>query len=150
MVCSTPGFPVLHHLQEFAQTHVQSRWCHPTISSSASPFSSCSKPFPASESFPVSQLFASRGQNIGASVSTSVLPMTIQGWFLLGLTGLIMQSKGLSGVFWSSQFKNINSSAFCLLSVDILYGIHIFAKVHFCLQVNNVSFILRICYCFCW
>ena len=63
-----------------------SRWCHPTISSSVVPFS-CLQSFPASGSFPVSQLFASGGQSIGASAS--VLPMNIQDWFPLGLTGLI-------------------------------------------------------------
>ena len=64
------------------------------------PFSSCPQSFPTSESFPVSQFFASGGQSIGVSASTSVLPMNIQGWFPLGLTGLTsMQSKGLSRVF---------------------------------------------------
>ena len=76
------------------------RWCHPTISSSAVPFSSCLQSFPASGSFPVSQFFGSGGQSIGASTSTSVLPMNIRGWFPLGLTDLIsLQSKGLSRVF---------------------------------------------------
>ena len=65
------------------------RWYHPTISSSVSPFSSCPRSFPASGSFPVSRLFASGGQSIGASALASVLPMKIQGWFPLGLTGLI-------------------------------------------------------------
>ena len=65
------------------------RWCHPAISSSVVPFSSCPQSLPASESFPISQLFASGGQSIGASASASVLPMNIQGWFPLGLTGLI-------------------------------------------------------------
>ena len=64
-----------------------SQWCHPTISSSVAPFSSCPQSFPASGSFPVSQLFVSGGQSIGASSSTLVLPMNIQGWFPLGLTG---------------------------------------------------------------
>ena len=74
-----------------------SRWCHPTISSSVVPFS-CLQSFPASGSFPMSQFFASCGQSIG--VSASVLPMTIQDWFLLALTSLIsLQSKGLSRVF---------------------------------------------------
>ena len=74
-------------------------WCHPTISSSVIPFS-CLYSFPASESFPVSQFFAPGGQTIGASASASVLPMNIQDWFLLGLTGLIsLQSKVLSRVF---------------------------------------------------
>ena len=77
-----------------------SRWCHPTISSSVIPFSSCPQSFPASGSFPTSQLFASGGQSIGVSALTSVLPMNIQDWFTLGLTYWIsLQSKGLSRVF---------------------------------------------------
>ena len=77
-----------------------SRWCHPTILSSVVPFSSCPQSFPASGSFPMSQLFASSGQSIGVSASASVLPMNIQDWFLLGWTGWIsLQSKGLSRVF---------------------------------------------------
>ena len=64
-----------------------SRWCHPTISSSAVPFSSCPQSFPASGSFQMSQFFASGGQSIGVSASTSVLPMNIQDWFPLGWTG---------------------------------------------------------------
>ena len=70
------------------------RWCHPTISSPFVPFSSSLQSFPASGSFPVSQLFASGGQSIGVSASASVLPMNIQDWFPLGLTGWIsLQSK---------------------------------------------------------
>ena len=76
-----------------------SRWCHPTISSSVTSFSSCPQSFPASGSFLMSQLFASGGQSIEASASASLLPMNFQGWFPLGLTGLILQSKGLSRVF---------------------------------------------------
>ena len=77
-----------------------SPWCHPTILSSIVPFSSCLQPFPASGSFPVSQLFASGGQNIGVSASASVLPMNTQDWFPLGWTGWIsLQSKGCSRVF---------------------------------------------------
>ena len=77
-----------------------SHWCHPTISSSVFPFSSCLQSFPASGSFPVSQFFTSGGQSIGASASASVLPMNIQDWFLLQLTVLIfLWSKGLSRVF---------------------------------------------------
>ena len=78
------------------------RWCHPTISSSVVPFSSCLQSFPASGSFPMSQFLASGGQSIGASASAPapVLPMNIQDWFSLGLTGLIsLQSKGLLRVF---------------------------------------------------
>ena len=78
-------------------------WCHPTLSSSIIPFSSYLKSFPASESFPMSQLFSSGGQSIEASVSATVLPVNIQGWFPLGLTGLIsLQSKGLSRAFSST------------------------------------------------
>ena len=66
-----------------------SRWCHPTIWSSVIPFSLCPQSFPASGSFPVSQLFALGGQSIEAPASASVLPMNIQGWFPLRLTGLI-------------------------------------------------------------
>ena len=77
-----------------------SQWWHPTISSSVTPFSSCRQSFPASGSFPVSQLFTSGGQSIGASASASVLPMNIQGWFPLRLTGWTsLQSKGFSRVF---------------------------------------------------
>ena len=77
-----------------------SQWCHPAISSSVVSFSSCLLFFPASGSFLISRLFTSSGQITGASASASVLPMNIQGWFPLGLTGLIsLQSKGLSRVF---------------------------------------------------
>ena len=75
-----------------------SRWCHPTISSSVVPFSSCLQSFPASGSFPMSLFFTSSGQSVGAS--TSVLPMNIQDWFPLGLTDWIsLPSKGLSRIF---------------------------------------------------
>ena len=75
-------------------------WCHPTISSSVVPFSSCLHSFPASWSFPMSQFFASGGQSVGVSASTSVPPMNIQHWFPLGWTSWIsLQSRGLSRVF---------------------------------------------------
>ena len=73
MDCSTPSFSVLHYLPQFAQTHV-----HPVTSASVTPFSSCPQAFPAPGFFPMSQLFASGGQSIGASTSASVLPMNIQ------------------------------------------------------------------------
>ena len=77
-----------------------SRWCHPAISSSVIPSSSCLQSFPASWSFPMSQFFASDGQSIGVSASASVLPMNTQDWSPLGWTGWISsQSKGLSRVF---------------------------------------------------
>ena len=75
-------------------------WCHPTISSSVVPFSSCPESSPASGSFPISQLFTSGGQSIGLSASTSVLPMNTQDWSPLGWIGWIsLQSKGLSKIF---------------------------------------------------
>ena len=99
---SMPIFSFLHYLPGFSQTHVCWWWYHPTILSSVTHFSSCSQSFPASGSFPISRLFVSGGQTIGASAS--VLPMNIQGWFPLGLTGLIsLLSKGLSRVFSSSS-----------------------------------------------
>ena len=76
-----------------------SQWCHPAFSSSVTAFSFCSQSFPASGSFPVSRLFTSGDQSIGASAS--VLPMNIPDWFPLGLTGLILLSKGLSRVFFT-------------------------------------------------
>ena len=83
-----------------------SQWCHPMISSSVIPFSSCLQSFPASESFQMSQFFTSGGQSIGTSASATVLPMNIQDWFPLGLTGLIsLQSKGLSRVFFNTTVQ---------------------------------------------
>ena len=93
-----------------------SPWCHPTISSSVIPFSSCPQSFPASGSFPVSQFFAWGGQSIGVSASASVLPMNIQDWSPLGWTGWIsLQSKGTlksllqhhiskASILWCSAF----------------------------------------------
>ena len=83
-----------------------SQWCHPTISSSVIPFSSCLQSFPTSGSFPMGQLFASGGQSIGISALATVLPTNIQDWFPLELTGWIsLQSKGLSGVFSSTTVE---------------------------------------------
>ena len=84
----------------YSNLYPSSWWCHPTLSSSVISFSSCPWSFPASGSFPMSHFFASGGQSMGASASASVLPMNIQYWFPLGLTGCIsLQSKGLSRVF---------------------------------------------------
>ena len=83
-----------------------SQWCHPTISSSVIPFSTCLQSFPASWSFLMSRLFASGGQSIGASASASVLPMNIQGWLPLRLTSLIsLQSQGLLRVFSNTRIQ---------------------------------------------
>ena len=129
--CSTPGFPVLHYLSEFAQIHIH--WVgdaiqpsHPLLSVT---FSSCLQYFPASGSFPMSQLFTSGGQSIGASAS--VLPMSIQGWFPLGLTGLIsLQSWDSQEFSPIPQFESISSLAFSLLYGPSLISIHDYWKNH--------------------
>ena len=83
-----------------------SQWCHPTISSSVIPFTSCIQSFPASESFPMSQFFASGGGSIGVSTLVSVLPMNVQDWFPLEWTAFIfLLSKGLSRVFSSTTVQ---------------------------------------------
>ena len=98
-----------------------SRWCHPTISSSVVPFTTCPQSFPASGSFQMSQLFTLGGQSIGVSASTSVLPMNTQDWSPLGWTGWIsLQSKGLSrvlqhhsskvSILWNSVFFTVQLS----------------------------------------
>ena len=116
MDCSMPDSPVLYNLLEFAQTHVHWVWCHPIISSSVAPFSSCPQSFPAIGSFPLSWLFGSGSQSIGASASVTVLPMNIQDWFPLGLIGLIsLESSSLSRVFssttsWKHQFFSAHPS----------------------------------------
>ena len=97
-----------------------SRWCHPTISSSVIPFSSCLQSFPASGSFPKSQFFSLGGQRIGVSASASVLPMNIHDWFPLGWTGWIsLQSKGFSRVY--SNNTVLQHSAFFMVQLSQLY-----------------------------
>ena len=97
---SAHGLPVHHRLPESTHLCPSSWWCHPAISSSVLPFSSCPQALPASGSFPMSQLFTSGGQSIGVSASASVLPMNTQDWSPLGWTGWIsLRSKGLSAVF---------------------------------------------------
>ena len=101
-----------------------SRWCHPIISSSVIPVSSCLQSFPASESFPMSQFFTSCGQSIGASASVSVLPMNIQDLFPLGWTGWIsLQSKRLSRVLQhhSSKASILWCSAFFIAQLSHPY-----------------------------
>ena len=106
-------------------------WCHPTISSSVVPFSSHLQSFPTSGSFQMSLLFASGGQNIGVSASTSVLPMNTQDWSPLGWTGWIsLQSKGLSRVFSNTKFKSINSSALSFLYSPTLTSIPDYWRNH--------------------
>ena len=99
MDCSRLPCPSLS-LRICSNSRPLSQWCHPVISSFVAPFSSCLQFVPASGYFSISRLFSSGGQSIGASVSASAFP--IQGWFPLGLTGLIsLLSKGLSRVFFS-------------------------------------------------
>ena len=90
-------------------------WCYLTISSSATLFSFCLQSFLASRSLPMSWLFASGGQSIGTSASAPVLPMNIQGWFPLGLTGLISCCPRDSQVFYSTTIQSINSLVLSLL-----------------------------------
>ena len=119
MDCNTSGSSVLHYLPICSNSCPLGQWCHPTISSSIASFSSCLQSFPESGSFPMSHLFTSGSQSIGASAS--VLTMNIQGWFPLGWTGWIsLLSKGLSIVFFSTpQFESISSSALGLFMVQL-------------------------------
>ena len=106
-----------------------SRWCHPAISSFVVPFSSCPQSLPASESFPMSHLFAWGGQNTGVSALALFLPKNTQDWSPSEWTGWIsLQSKGLSRVF--SKFKNINSLALSFLYSSTLAPIHDYWKNH--------------------
>ena len=149
MDCSTPGFPVLHSLSEFAYVHVHwIRWGHPTISSYVVPFSSCLQSFPASESFPASRLFASGAQSIGPSTSASVLP--IQSWFPVGLIGLTsLLYKGLSRVFSNTTIRRPQFFTLSLHYGPTLTSLHDYWKNHsfdytfvskvMCLPFNTLS-----------
>ena len=107
-----------------------SRWCHSTISSSVIPFS-CSQSFPASGSFPRSRFFSSGGQSIGASASTSVLPVNIQDWYPLRLAYLIsLQSKGLLRVLSNTTVQKHQSSALNFHYSPTLTSIHDYWKKH--------------------
>ena len=106
-------------------------WGHPTISSSVNPFSSHLKYFPASESFPMSQLFASGGQSIGVSASASLLPVNSQDWVPLGWTGWISCSPRDSQEFSpTTQFKSISCSVLRFLYSPTLTSIHDYWKNH--------------------
>ena len=106
-----------------------SQWCHPTISSSVDPFSSCSLSFPALRSFQISQLFASGSQSIGVSASTSVIPMNTQDWSPLGWTGWIsLSSRDSQESSPAPQFKSINSSALSFLHSPTLTSIYDYWK----------------------
>ena len=108
-----------------------SRWCHPAISSSVIPFSSYLQSLPASESFPMSQLFTWIGQSIRVSSLASVLPMNTQDWLPLGWTGwLSLQSKDSQESSPAPQFKSINSSVLSFLHSPTLTSIHDHWKNH--------------------
>ena len=131
MDCSMQVFPVLHQcllklkLMSVAQPHVH--WVGDAIQPSHPlpfPFSSCLLSFPTSGSFPVSQFFASDGQNIGASASASVFPTNIQDWFPLGLTGLIsLHSKGLSRIFSDTT---VQKHQFFCVQLSLWSSFHIY------------------------
>ena len=141
---SMPGFSVHHQLPELTQTHVHQvvdaiQPSHPVI-----PFS-CLQSFPASGSFPISQLFASLSQSIGVSASSSVLLMNIQDWFILGLTGLIsLLLRDSQESYPTPQFESISSLVLGFLYGSTITSIHNYWKNHsfdymdFCRQ-SNVS-----------
>ena len=111
-----------------------SQWCHPTISSSIVLFSSCSQSFPASGSFQISQPFASGGQSIGVSASTSGLPMNTQDWSPLGWTGWIsLQPKGLSRVFSNTTVQKHQNRPLKFLNV-------IFSSTALLLTIKGIIF----------
>ena len=123
------------------------QWCHLTISSCMDPFSAYLHSLPAWEAFPMSWLFTLGDQSIGASASELVLPMNIQGWFPLGLTGLIsLLSNGLARVFSNTQLESISSLPLSLLCGPALTSIHDYWKNHsfdytyFCQQSDVSSF----------
>ena len=112
-----------------------SRWYYPAISSSVIPFSSCLQSFPSSGSFSMNWLFASCGQRIGISASASILPMNIQGWFSLELTGLIsLQSRGLSRVFSNTTLQK---HQFFSAKLSLYFCIIIIIYVYFLFLVNS-------------
>ena len=100
------------------------QWCHPAISSSDALFSFCPQSFAASGTLAMSQMFTSDDQNTGVSASASIFPMSILGWFLLRLTGLILQSKGLSRVFSNIKGLSLTSHILKLLLFSTSPGSH--------------------------
>ena len=118
---SAPGFPVLHYLLEFTQTQTQVHWVGDESSHPLSPHPPPVQSFPASGSFPMSSLFTSGVQSIGASASASVILMNIQGWFPLGLTGLILLYKSLLQ-HHNSKASILQSSAFLCKVFDAFWA----------------------------
>ena len=123
--CPSPGPGV------YSNSCPSSRWCHPAISSSVVPFSSCPQSLPASESFTISQLFAWGGQSTGVSASASVLPMNTQDWSPLEWTGWIsLQSKGFSRLFSNTTVQKHQFFSTQLSSQSTLTSIHDHWKNH--------------------
>ena len=128
---SMRGLPVYHQLSEFTQTCPSSRWCHPSISSSVIPFSSCPQSLPASGSFPMSQFFTWGGQSIGVSALASVLPKNTQTDFLQnGLVGSPCSPRDSQESYPTPQFKSINSSSLSFFHSPTLTCIHDHWKNH--------------------
>ena len=144
MDCSTPSSPVFHYLPEFAQTHVH--WVSDSIQSSHP----LSPPSPPALSLPSTRVFSNEialwimGQSIGISASASVLPMSIQGWFPLGLTGLILLCKGLSRVLQHHNLKAsiLQCSVFIMvqLSHHDYWENHSFDYMDLCWQSDVCAF----------
>ena len=140
-----PPYP-LPSLRVCSNSCPLSQWYYPSISSSVTLFS-CPQSFPTSGSFQMSQFFSSAGQSIGASASASALPVNIQGWFPLGLTGLIyLQSKGLSRVFSSTriqkhQFFSVQPSLWSISQIHTwLMKNHSFDYMDLCRQSDVSAF----------
>ena len=130
---STPGLPVHHHLPDgvHSNSRPSSQWCHPAISSSVVPFSSCPQSLPASESFPMSQLFTSGGQRTGVSALASFLPKKSLGWSPSdGLVGSPCSPRDSQESSPTPQFKSINSSALSFHYSPTLTSIHDHWKNH--------------------
>ena len=124
--------------KDYSNSCPLSQRCHLAISASVTSFSPCLQSFSASRSFPMSRVFPLDGQSTGASALASVLPMNIQGWFPLGLTGPIsLLFKGLPRIFPAPQFKRINPSALCLLYGPTLTSIHDYHSFDSCLPMFN-------------
>ena len=122
-----------------SNSHAWSRWCHPAISSSVIPSSSCPQSLPASESFPMSQLFAWGAQSTGVSALASFLPKNSQDWSLEWAGWISLQSKDSQESFPTPQFKSINSSALSFLHNPTLTSIHDHWKNHNHLELPNLS-----------
>ena len=142
MDCSMPGFPVLHHLPELAQAHIH--WVDDaiqTISSSVAPSFSCPQTFPGSGSFPISRLFTSGGQSIGASAS--VLPVNIQHWFPLGLTDRLINC-------WPANYMYILCVKSMFLHLTHFAESSLILQIYLFLGLPLPSFYiihLQACYC---